>query len=113
MTSLKLLASASVLAAGALAGCSSTDHAGMSGLLRGVVAGGLGEGVHVGLASSCRRRGPSRPCRPSSTGSLTGMIKHHHGAVTMAHTDLDRRQNPDAKKLAQTSSPPRTPRSPR
>jgi hypothetical protein len=51
MTSLKLLASASVLAAGALAGCSSTDHAGMPGLLRGGVAGGLGEGVHVGLAS--------------------------------------------------------------
>lgn len=33
---------------------------------------------------------------------LTGMIKHHRGAVTMAQTELDQGQNPDAKKLAQS-----------
>ena len=32
---------------------------------------------------------------------LTGMIKHHQGAVTMAQTELDSGQNPDAKALAQ------------
>lgn len=31
---------------------------------------------------------------------LTGMIKHHQGAVTMAQTELASGQNPDAKKLA-------------
>lgn len=33
---------------------------------------------------------------------LTGMIKHHQGAVTMAQTELAQGQNPDAKKLAQS-----------
>lgn len=32
---------------------------------------------------------------------LTGMVKHHQGAVTMAQTELDQGQNPDAKTLAQ------------
>src|SRR4051812_38371695 len=32
---------------------------------------------------------------------LTGMMKHHQGAVTMAQTELDSGQNPDAKALAQ------------
>jgi len=32
---------------------------------------------------------------------LTGMIRHHQGAVTMAQTALGSGQNPDAKKLAQ------------
>ena len=32
---------------------------------------------------------------------LTGMIKHHQGAVTMAKTELDSGQNTDAKHLAQ------------
>ncbi len=32
---------------------------------------------------------------------LTGMIKHHQGAVTMAQTELDAGQNPEAKELAQ------------
>lgn len=32
---------------------------------------------------------------------LTGMIKHHHGAVTMAPSELASGQNPDAQKLAQ------------
>jgi uncharacterized protein (DUF305 family) len=32
---------------------------------------------------------------------LTGMIKHHQGAVGMAQTELDQGQDPDAKKLAQ------------
>ncbi|SDU88038.1 Uncharacterized conserved protein, DUF305 family [Microlunatus sagamiharensis] len=33
---------------------------------------------------------------------LTGMIKHHQGAVTMAQTELAQGENPDAKKLAQS-----------
>ena len=32
---------------------------------------------------------------------LTGMIKHHQGAVAMAQTELDSGQNAEAKKLAQ------------
>lgn len=32
---------------------------------------------------------------------LTGMVKHHQGAVTMAKTELASGQNPDAKQLAQ------------
>ena len=32
---------------------------------------------------------------------LTGMIKHHQGAVAMAQAELDSGQNADAKKLAQ------------
>ncbi len=31
---------------------------------------------------------------------LTGMIKHHQGAVTMAQLEIDQGTNPDAKKLA-------------
>lgn len=33
---------------------------------------------------------------------LTGMVKHHQGAVQMAQTELDDGSNPDAKKLAET-----------
>jgi len=32
---------------------------------------------------------------------LTGMIKHHQGAITMAELELANGQNPEAKKLAQ------------
>ena len=32
---------------------------------------------------------------------LTGMVKHHQGAITMAEQELANGQNPDAKKLAQ------------
>jgi len=33
---------------------------------------------------------------------LTGMVKHHQGAVAMAKTELAQGANPDAKKLAQS-----------
>jgi uncharacterized protein (DUF305 family) len=32
---------------------------------------------------------------------LTGMIKHHQGAITMAERELDNGQNPEVKHLAQ------------
>ncbi len=32
---------------------------------------------------------------------LSGMVKHHQGAVAMAQTEIDEGENPDAKKLAQ------------
>jgi uncharacterized protein (DUF305 family) len=32
---------------------------------------------------------------------LTGMIKHHRGAITMAEQELANGQNPEAKQLAQ------------
>ena len=33
---------------------------------------------------------------------LTGMVKHHQGAVAMARTELAQGANADAKKLAQS-----------
>lgn len=33
---------------------------------------------------------------------LTGMVRHHRGAVTMAQAELTQGQNPDAKQLART-----------
>lgn len=37
----------------------------------------------------------------ATRGFLTGMIKHHQGAVAMAQTELAQGANPAAKQLAQ------------
>ncbi len=42
------------------------------------------------------------PADQAAERYLTGMVKHHEGAVAMARDELDAGQNPDATKLAQT-----------